>query len=271
MKYLLAAVVTIGLAAVVGAVFVGTYVFDGTVVDNAYERGIEWDRDRERRKNSGLQVDLVENSFSTGTNEVVLRILDAGGEPLVTDAVAVTATRTATSAHDRTYSASPGGDGTYRTDVELPLRGRWDLLIVVGTEEGPVEFRRPLFARAGGEAKDGTPCDIDAGPCTTVIEETGVLVTLDISPRPVQSMAALDFTVTIEGRKVPLPGEDIFVDLTMPGMFMGENKVRLRTTGDGRWRGEGTIVRCPSGGSNWKAAVSVPPSGTAAFFFEVDR
>jgi nitrogen fixation protein FixH len=271
MKYLLAAVVAIGLAAVAGAVFVGTSVFDGTVVDNPYERGIEWDRELARQRDSGLQVDLVESSFSTGTNEVVVRILDARGEPFLTDAVKVKATRTATSAHDRTCSASLREDGTYRASLELPLRGRWDLIIVVEAEEGPVEFRRPLFARESGEMRADTTCAIDAGPCTTVIEGTAASVTLDISPRPVKSMAALDFTVTLEGPDGPLPGEDIFVDLTMPGMFMGENSVRLRAAGDGSWKGTGVIVRCPSGKTTWRAAVRTPRSGTAAFLFKVDR
>jgi nitrogen fixation protein FixH len=271
MKYLLAAVVVIGLTAVVGAVLVGTSVFDGTVVDNPYERGLAWDRELARQRDSGLQVDLVGSSFSTGANEVVIRILDARGEPLVTDGVKVKATRAASSAYDRTYSASLREDGTYLASVELPLRGRWDLIVVVEAEEGTVEFRRPLFARESGATRADAICAIDAGPCTTVIEETGVSVTLDISPRPVKSMAALDFTVALEGLDDPLPGKYVFIDLSMPGMFMGENIVRLRAAGDGSWSGAGVIVRCPSGKNIWRAAVSTPRSGTAFFLFEVDR
>jgi hypothetical protein len=54
-------------------------------------------------------------------------------------------------------------------------------------------------------------------------------------------------------------------------MYMGENVVRLAPAGEGRWRGRGVIVKCPSGRRAWRATVRVPPLGEAAFDFEADR
>jgi len=269
MKILLAAVVVIGLAAVTGAVIVGTRVFDGTVVKDPYERGIAWDEDHERQAASGLQVSVVESSFVTGENEVALLVLDGSGKPFAGEAVSVEASRPASSAHDRTYRAIRRDDGTYRTLVDLPLRGQWDFTVVIEGGEGSLRFRRSIYA---GERETGqrSSCDLDAGPCMAVMEETGEEVAFDITPKPLRTMVPLQFTVGVGGEDDDAAG-DVIVVLSMPGMFMGENTVRLGSAGERLWKGKGVIVRCPSGGKIWQAMVSVPGRGSAAFTFEVDR
>jgi len=96
---------------------------------------------------------------------------------------------------------------------------------------------------------------IDAGACTKFVDD--MQVTLDIAPKPVRAMRELQFSIQLARGTAPVRHAEVVVDLTMPGMNMGENKVRLRGAGDGTYRGTGIIVRCSSGKTLWKASVAV--------------
>jgi hypothetical protein len=107
-------------------------------------------------------------------------------------------------------------------------------------------------------------CDIHHGPCLQKLQGTEVL--LDISPKPVKAMTDLKFTITLTGEQgMPEP----FIDLGMPGMKMGPNRVFLKSQGKGVYSGTGIIVRCPSGKRIWKARVTVPGNGFVEFIFDV--
>ena len=107
-------------------------------------------------------------------------------------------------------------------------------------------------------------CDVHAGPCRAAIRTTEV--SLEISPKPVKAMQDLTFTVSFAGKK---PGVDPYIDLGMPGMNMGRNRVALRPTGESVFEGQGVIVRCPSGRRTWKATVMAPNLGSVEFVFDV--
>ncbi len=94
-------------------------------------------------------------------------------------------------------------------------------------------------------------CAVSAGPCTRSAAG-GATLTLEVSPRPVRAMTELAFAVS---SSLPL-AEPAELALTMPGMYMGDNRVRLALGPDGRLAGKGVIVRCPSGGRTWSAAVT---------------
>jgi hypothetical protein len=72
---------------------------------------------------------------------------------------------------------------------------------------------------------------------------------------------------------VSLPGyagkASPYVDLSMAGMEMGRNRVDLSPGTDGRYRGTGVFVRCPSGKHDWEATVTAPGAGKAVFRFAV--
>jgi hypothetical protein len=107
-------------------------------------------------------------------------------------------------------------------------------------------------------------CDINHGTCTQKLQDMDVI--LDISPKPVKAMKDLKFTITLTGKQgVSEP----FIDLGMPGMKMGPNRVFLKSNGKGIYSGTGTIVRCPSGKKIWKATVTVPDRGSVEFIFDV--
>ena len=107
-------------------------------------------------------------------------------------------------------------------------------------------------------------CDVHAGPCKADMSATRV--SMDIEPKPVKAMQDLTFTVTFTGEK---PVAAPYIDLGMPGMNMGRNRVILKPAGELIYRGEGVIVRCPSGRRTWKAKVTIPGAGSVEFVFDV--
>jgi len=106
-------------------------------------------------------------------------------------------------------------------------------------------------------------CDLQAGPCT-LPAGPDVLVTLEVSPRPIRAAAELTFTVETRRGPDPAAGFAAEISLQMPGMFMGENRVALAAAGAGRHRGKGTVVRCGSGRRDWVAEVILRPTDPAA-------
>ena len=107
-------------------------------------------------------------------------------------------------------------------------------------------------------------CDIQSGSCQKQIK--GRTVQLEILPKPVEAMKDLTFQVKISGE--PL-SQTPFIDLGMPGMKMGPNRVILKQNGAATYEGQGVIVRCPSGKTIWQAMVSLPDIGTVVFTFNV--
>ena len=107
-------------------------------------------------------------------------------------------------------------------------------------------------------------CDIQQGPCTK--EFSGMTVTLDIQPKPVKAMKELTFSLSLSG------GEWIdnpYIDLSMPGMDMGPNRVLLKRVGNSGYEGRGVVVKCPSGRRTWKATVTLPGARVVEFVFDV--
>ncbi len=108
-------------------------------------------------------------------------------------------------------------------------------------------------------------CDIQNGACIQMVG--GRKVTLEILPRPVKAMRELTFTVTVDG-----PADDFkrsYIDLNMPAMDMGKNRVPLEYRGEGVFEGRGVIVRCISNLKTWQAKITFPDKGRAYFIFDV--
>jgi hypothetical protein len=110
-------------------------------------------------------------------------------------------------------------------------------------------------------------CNIQEGPC--VKDSGGVRVAFDVLPKPVRSMRELTFRVKAEGlRERP---ETLLLDLSMPGMDMGPNRVELRMARDGSYEGKGVIVKCASGRKLWKARVLDGGENIAEYTFNVEH
>jgi len=119
---------------------------------------------------------------------------------------------------------------------------------------------------SGSEAtlESTTMCDLNRTSCTKSL--SNCQVTLDINPKPIRAMKNLTFTVVLSGKK---PGSEPFIDLGMPGMTMGPNRVNLRLVKEGTYQGEGVVVKCPSGKKTWQASVTILPLGIVDFVFDV--
>lgn len=107
-------------------------------------------------------------------------------------------------------------------------------------------------------------CDIHAGPCEAMVN--GRRIRLDIRPKPVRSMRELVFELELDGHPAAPPP---YIDLDMPAMHMGYNRVYLSPGGGGTFTGTGVIVKCPSGLTTWQADVHLSDSESVTFVFDV--
>jgi len=96
-----------------------------------------------------------------------------------------------------------------------------------------------FFAASRAESKpDGVDCNIHAGPCIARLKD--MQISLEVEPKPVKAMEDLTFTVRFAGEKSVA---DPYIDLGMPGMNMGRNRVVLKKIGESLYQGRGVIVR----------------------------
>jgi len=118
-------------------------------------------------------------------------------------------------------------------------------------------------------------CAIHKGPCSTPLAETGITVTLDITPRPAATLKNLVFRIDLKKGALPVTDGEVSLGLSMPGMTMAPNVVTLSHRSGGTYEGRGVIVRCPSG-DVWQAEARVrrlsahrAPPHRARFTFRV--
>jgi hypothetical protein len=107
-------------------------------------------------------------------------------------------------------------------------------------------------------------CDAHNGVCSQSLGNR--TISLEIEPRPVKAMQDLVFKISISGDP---PSKSPYIDLGMPAMKMGPNRVLLKPAGPGYYEGKGVIVRCKSGRRTWFANVITPDSGEVKFVFDV--
>lgn len=132
------------------------------------------------------------------------------------------------------------------------------------TYDGTVEenyYQRSLEYFHGGER--GT---VRAASMPFIAVAEGQKILLDIAPKPLKAMRELTFSVDVPGYG---GAGSPWVDLGMAGMRMAPNRIDLVKNGDGRYRGKGILVRCPSGMRTWTATVHLPGKGKALFTFDV--
>lgn len=113
-----------------------------------------------------------------------------------------------------------------------------------------------LAACAGGR-RDPAACDLGRGACAGA--SAGTDVRLEMAPRPLRSLRELEVSAVVSRGGFPVEGAEVALELSMPGMYMGDHRVALAPLGGGRYRGRAVLVRCASGRRDWVAEVVVRP------------
>jgi hypothetical protein len=93
-------------------------------------------------------------------------------------------------------------------------------------------------------------------------------VSFEAEPWPVVPMKRTFFRVKITP---PLKDDRLLMELTMPGMYMGQNRVVLKRVSEGVYEGTAVVVRCPSGKTLWRATIRADNFGPVTFDFHVKR
>lgn len=122
-----------------------------------------------------------------------------------------------------------------------------------------------LISACANKPQEEDLCRFENGSCIKRFDSKELI--LEIRPLPPQAFKELTFILSMKGGK--LQEEEILLDLTMPGMFMGQNQVKLKRNEEGRYIGKGVIPRCPSGKTLWQATVIMPSGERADFRFHV--
>ena len=125
-----------------------------------------------------------------------------------------------------------------------------------------VFFACMLFA---GTSLSGYTVDntIHEKPCTVIAGHR--TITLNIDPKPVKQMKELTFSITVTPcDKLP---DKLLLDLSMPGMLMGNNQVTLVKKHPCLYEGNGIIVRCMSRQTLWQVTILSDELNNPTFTF----
>jgi nitrogen fixation protein FixH len=257
-KLLIAVVAAAALAAVVGAVWVGSRSFERTVVANPYEAGIHHDDARRRAQELGWSVWVDESGLRAGpAARLSAAVTGKDGKPLTGAEVTFRVERPGTSLLDRSAPGVAGADGRYTATLPMPEPGFWDLDVVVQKDGETLTLGR--WIHVGGGTGGGVHCD--AGQRSCAAEAGPFRIVLSLSPQPPVPLQELAATVLLTRDGAPVKDGEVSILLSMPGMYMGENRIALRPGADGAWTGKGPLVRCASGRRDWAADVVVRPPG----------
>ncbi|HAM32224.1 MAG TPA: hypothetical protein DDX05_05850 [Deltaproteobacteria bacterium] len=225
---------------------------EGLVDRRYYDAASTEFADREAEARAGFTMSLTDR-YVAGNNRF-RSVLTTSAGPLRGGRATLGVQRTSGPRDDRSFSLREEEPGVYAGDVFLPVPGRWTFSLAVDAER--LRVRRRWTA-------DAQPSDAP-GALRGAAGRQEIFLTL--SPWPPKAMREVDFTVSLPGYAGTSPP---FVDLSMAGMAMGRNRVDLSRGTDGRYRGTGVIVRCPSGRNDWEATVTAPGAGKAVFRFAV--
>lgn len=283
LKLALALVVLGALGAVAGAIWVGSRTFEGTVVADPYETAVRFDATRHHAAALGWTLALDERGLRVGMQQMELAVLGKDGKPLEGVEVALRISRPATARLDRRAAVRPAGPGRFVAEIDFPEPGVWDVTVDAGKGRERLALERRVqvasaepgataagAAAAGASASPAT-CTLGGAPCAA--GTGGTALALDLGPRPLRGLSEVAASVQVLRDGTPVDGARVEVELSMPGMYMGENRVGLAPAGPGRYAGKAVLVRCPSGRRDWVADVTahLPAGGEARarFPFEV--
>ena len=252
----LAAGILAGFSALLAyTIFIAHRSHEGLVERNYYESAAAEFSGREEEARAGFRVTVPE-TYRAGRSSFSA-LLAADGGPLRDARVTLAARRPNGTGEDRSFELREESPGVYSADILLPGAGRWMLSLSVDGGRFHARRRWTAVALPEGPQLPGGTLHAPAGSQEVI---------LSLSPWPPPAMREVSFGVELPGYAGGAPPH---VDLSMPGMEMGRNRVPLSRGADGIYRGTGVFVRCASGRKKWEAAVTVPERGKAVFRLEL--
>ena len=147
MKAIIIFSIIAAITAVAGTIVVGINTFDGTVTEHPYEKGLEWDRMEKDKKDLGWTCNIKNSNIKTGENELILDLIDKKGLPLDTSTVSIKVSRPSSGAYDNNYDAEKVRKGTFKTAVNFPLFGYWDLTIMVTKDSEHLAIEKRIYIK----------------------------------------------------------------------------------------------------------------------------
>ena len=99
-------------------------------------------------------------------------------------------------------------------------------------------------------------CDVHSTVCEFSIKEGGEIIAqgiLNLHPKPVYAMKPIEFDLTLTTSKLQNP--EILLNLTMPAMYMGINKVFLKKVSKNVYKGNGMFAECVTEDRRWNIKI----------------
>lgn len=100
-------------------------------------------------------------------------------------------------------------------------------------------------------------CDLHQGACT--VEYQGAKVTLKISPTPIPVARPLGIEVDLEG----ISPTSMQLDISGVNMYMGYNRVPLKSTKPNHWVGTSMLAFCTAETMFWQITLMLDVNGEA--------
>ena len=137
----------LGVVMVVNMVmaYFATSTFNGVITDNAYEKGVTYNRTLEAARN---QSDLhwnTEAAFTPGTGHagnVVITFQDKNGHGVDGLEVQALVDRPNVTGHDKRVGFTAMGGGKYAADVTFAEAGQWDFDMLAFGKDVTYQFQR---------------------------------------------------------------------------------------------------------------------------------
>ncbi len=142
-----------GIVLAANAIFIYLAVdsFTGLSTENAYQRGVAYNRTLEARAAQrelgwGAELAFVQESGGRGTLSVEMR--DRAGRPLDDLRISGQILRPTHAGHDQEVVLARSGPGTYAAALDLPLRGQWNVRLVAEARGGKrFEMERRIWLK----------------------------------------------------------------------------------------------------------------------------
>lgn len=96
-------------------------------------------------------------------------------------------------------------------------------------------------------------CEFEIWDSDSNKEKIIVKGVLNLNPKPVKAMENIEFQLILTENQLMEP--EILLDLSMPGMYMGDNKVKLKKISNNMYRGYGVFPECMSEHRRWNIKI----------------